>query len=100
MYFPLGSNPFDPWMAYAAALSEMSLAAGEVIFLRSHRMATGAMGPVEALGMVMEKGTAFAVSAERAAAAAAGGGDIPKILTAALAPYGARTRANIRKLRK
>ena len=94
------SNPVAAWIDYATAFSEMSLAASEIILRRTHRMATGAMTPPEALAMVLEKGTAFAVAAERAALAAARGGDAAKILTAALGPYGDKTRSNVRKLRK
>lgn len=94
------SNPFAAWMDYAAAYSEMSLAASEIILRRTQRMATGAMTPPEALAMVLEKSTAFALATERAALAAAGGGDAAKVLTAALAPYGDKTRSNVRKLRK
>lgn len=100
MFFAPKTNPFTPWMTYATALSEMTLAANEIILRRTQRMATGAMTPSEALGMVMEKGTAFADAAERAAVTAARGGDVPRILTAALAPYGAKTRSNVRKLRR
>lgn len=98
--FPLHkTNPLAAWMDYAAAFCEMSLAANEIILRRTHRMATGAMTPPEALAMVLEKGAAFALAAERAALAAAGGGDAAKVLTAALGPYGDKTRSNVRKLR-
>jgi hypothetical protein len=88
------------WTEVATAWTRMSLAAGEVIVRRSQRMATGSMSPPEAMGMVMEKATAFASSAERAAVAAARGGDPAQIARAALRPYGAKTRSNVRKLRK
>ena len=68
----------------------MSMSAGEVIMRRIMRMASGAMTPPEAVGMVMEKATAFAAATERAAVAAARGGDAAKIATAALRPYGAQ----------
>jgi hypothetical protein len=93
-------NPVIDWMNYASAFTQMSFAAGEIIFLRTLRMATGAMTPGEAMGMMMEKSTVFADATERAAVAAARGGDVTNILTEALAPYGAKTRSNIRKLRK
>ena len=76
------------------------MSAGEVIFHRSMRMASGTMTPPEAVGMVMEKATAFAASAEKATVAAARGGDPVKIATAALRPYGSKTRSNVRKLRR
>ena len=94
------SNPLGAWMDYTAAFSEMSLAATEIILRRTQKMATGAMTPPEALAMVLEKSTAFALAAERAALAAARGGDAAKVMTAALGPYGDKTRSNVRKLRK
>jgi hypothetical protein len=87
-------------MEYAAAFSEMSLAAGEIILRRTQRMATGSMTPPEALAMVLEKSTALALATERAALAAARGGDAARVMTAALQPYGEKTRSNVRKLRR
>ncbi len=100
MFFPKDPNPLIPWVAYTVALSEMTMAANEIILRRAQRMASGEMTPAEAIGMVMEKGAAFATAAERAAVAAANGGHPARVLTAALAPYGAKTRANVRQLRK
>lgn len=85
---------------FSLAYTQMSVAAGEVIMLRCIRMSQGTMSPAEAMGMVMEKATAFAASAEKAAIAAAGGGDVLGIATAALAPYGVKTKSNVRKLRR
>ncbi len=96
-------GPFDQansWMKYAIAYSQMSMAAGEVIMRRSLRMSQGAMTAPEALGMVMEKATAFTAAAERAAVAAASGGDAAKIAHAALKPIRAKTRSNARKYRR
>ncbi|MFQ8431451.1 hypothetical protein [Amaricoccus sp. W119] len=87
------------WMKFARAYYEMSMHAAEVITRRSLRMASGTMTPPEAIGMVMEKATAFAIASERAAITAAKGGDVMKIASAALKPYGAKTRSNARKLR-
>lgn len=95
-------NPFSAltaWVAYAQAYNRMCLSAGEVIARRSMRIALGAMTPSEAVAMVLEKPTAFASSAEKAAVAAARGGDPVRIASAALRPYGAKTRSNVRKLR-
>ncbi len=100
LYPPGNKNPLTAWMNYATAFSRMSMAANEIIMRRSHRMAVGAMTPPEALAMVLEKTTAFAVASERAALAAARGGDATKIMTAALGPYAVKTRSNVRKLRK
>lgn len=90
----------NDWMAFATAYARMSMAAGEVIVRRSHRIALGAMTPHEAMAMVLEKGTAFAAATERAAVAAARGRDAVGIASAALKPYGAKTRSNARKLRR
>jgi hypothetical protein len=50
--------------------------------------------------MVLEKSTAFALAAERAALARRAGGDAAKVMTAALGPYGDKTRSNVRQLRR
>ena len=78
----------------------MSVAAGEVIVRRSMRMSQGAMTGAEAVGMVMEKATAFAAATEGAAVAAATGGDPARIASAALRPIRAKTRSNVRKYRR
>ncbi len=100
--FPLGTNleAARSLMALATAYQAMSVAAGEVIFRRSLQMATGSMSPPDALAMVMEKATVFAAAAEKAAIAAAQGGDPIRVATAALGPYGLKTKANVRKLRR
>ena len=53
----------------------------------------------EAMGMVMEKATAFAAATEGAAKAAVTGRDAAGIASAALRPIRAKTRSNVRKLR-
>jgi hypothetical protein len=88
------------WTRFAFAYAQMATSAAEVVARRSHRMARGAMTPPEAAGMVLEKTTAFAASAERAFVAAAKGSDPGSIAMAALKPYGAKTRSNVRKLRR
>lgn len=93
-------NPMGAWMEFGAAYMRMSMSAGEVIARRTQRMALGAMTTPEAVAMVLEKGAAFAAAAEGAAVAAARGGDPVRIATAALRPYGVKTRSNARKLRK
>jgi hypothetical protein len=87
-------------MMLAAAYHAMTIAAGEVIFRRSLQMATGSMSPPDAVGMVLEKATVFAAAAEKAAVAAARGGDPVRVATAALGPYGTKTKANVRRLRR
>lgn len=88
------------WSDFATAYTRMNLAAAEVIVRRTQRMAMGAMTPPEALAMVLEKPTAFAAATERATVAAARGGDAAKIASAALKPFGVKTRSNVRRLRK
>ena len=80
-------NAANAWVRFAIAYSQMAMAAGEVIFRRSMRMSQGAMTGPEAVGMVLEKATAFATATERAAVAAAAGGDAARIARAALQPY-------------
>jgi hypothetical protein len=88
------------WMEFAIAYQAMSLAAAEVILRRSLQMATGSMSPPDAVGMILEKATVFAAAAEKAAVAAARGGDPVRVARAALGPYGTKTRANVRRLRR
>lgn len=87
-------------MQLSAAYQTMAIAAGEVIFRRTLQIATGSMSPPDAVGMVMEKATVFAAAAEKAAIAAARGGDPVRVASAALRPYGDKTRANVRRLRR
>jgi hypothetical protein len=99
-------RPFDQmqaasaWMKFAFSYSQMSMAAGEVIMRRSLLMSRGAMTGAEAVGMVMEKATAFAAATEGAAIAAATGADPARIAGAALKPIRAKTRSNVRKYRR
>lgn len=88
------------WMKFAFAYSQMSAAAAEVIARRCMRMAQGAMTGPEAVGMVLEKATAFVTATERAAIAAATGADPVRIASAALKPYSTKTRSNVRRLRR
>jgi hypothetical protein len=90
----------NAWLKFAIDYSQMAFAAGEVIMRRSVRMSQGAMTGPEAVGMVMEKATAFATATERAAVAAATGADPARIAHAALRPIRARTRSNVRKYRR
>lgn len=100
------ASPYDPiettmaWARFALAFAQMSMAASEVILRRTMKMAQGAMTAGEAVGMVMEKPTAFAAATERAAVAAASGGDAVRIASAALRPIRAKTHSNVRKLRR
>lgn len=99
--FPLNGYPefMTSWMKLATAYTEMSVNAGEVIYHRTLRMACGTMTQPEAMEMVMEKATAFASATESATLAAARGGDMLGIATAALRPYDIKTRSNVRDLR-
>jgi hypothetical protein len=88
------------WMQFAISYRQMCMSASEVIVRRSLRMSQGNMSAPEALGMMMEKATAFVQASERAAVAAAGGADPLRIASAALHPIRAKTRSNVRKLRR
>jgi hypothetical protein len=99
----MAQTPFDmvaAMMKFATAYNTMQLSAAEVIARRTMMMASGAMTAPEAVGMVLENATTFAVAAEKAAVAAAKGADPLRVASAALRPYGTRTRANARKLRR
>jgi hypothetical protein len=93
-------NSANAWVKLAMEYSQMSMAAGEIIMRRSMKMSQGAMTAPEMMGMVMEKATAFATSTERAAVAAAKGGDAASVAHAALRPYRAKTTSNVRKYRR
>jgi hypothetical protein len=99
-FAPSGLNALQTWTRFAVAYARTTASAAEVITRRSQRIALGAMTPPEAAGMVLEKSTAFAASAERALVAAAKGRDPVSIATEALKPYGTKTRSNVRKLRR
>lgn len=92
-------NMFDSWTKFANSYAQMSMASAEVIMRRTMMMSQGNMSGPEMLGMIMEKSTAFAASAERAAMAAATGKDLSLIASAALQPYHAKAHSNARKLR-
>lgn len=92
-------NAMTSWLQLSQAYTQMSMAAGEIIMRRSMMLASGSMTQPQALAMMMEKGTALAASAEKATIAAASGADPTAIAMAALRPYGAKTRANVRMLR-
>lgn len=100
LYAPNALKSFKEWNDFVTAYARMNLAAAEVILRRTQRMAMGVMTPPEALAMVLEKPTAFASAAERATVMAAKGGDAVQIASAALRPYGVKTRSNVRRLRK
>ena len=99
-YTRQGFRAMRAWSEYGMAYSRMLMSANEVILRRTHRMATGSMSRPEAAGMIMEKMTAMAASAEKAAVAAARGANPLTIATAALRPYGTKTKSNARRLRK
>jgi hypothetical protein len=90
----------NAWVRFAMDYSQMAMAASEVIMRRSMRMSQGAMTGAEAVGMVMEKATAFATATELATVAAATGADPARIAHAALKPYRTKTRSNVRKYRR
>lgn len=99
-YIEQQMKAMQAWGAFCSAYAQMLMSAQEVILRRTHQMATGIMTGPEATGMVLEKMTAMATATERAAVAAAKGGNPLSVATAALEPYRRKTRANARRLRK
>lgn len=97
--YPSWLNAANAWMRFSVAYSQMSIAAAEVVLRRSIMMSQGAMSRPEAIGMVMEKASAFTLAAEKAAVASARGADPLKVANAALRPIRSRTRSNARRLR-
>jgi hypothetical protein len=100
MTSPKPMQAANAWMKFATHYAQMQLAACEVIARRTMMMSQGTMSGPEAMGMVLEKATAFAAAGEKAATAAARGGDAVKIATAALHPIRVKTRSNARRLRR
>jgi hypothetical protein len=82
------TSPF----ALPMMMARLTAASLETIFHRTTMMAKGTCSPAEYQRMVAEKATA----AQRSMAALMTG----KSLTAALAPYSSRARANAKRLRK
>jgi hypothetical protein len=82
------------------AYQMMTISALEVIWRRTQMIAEGRMSTPDAMAMVLEKATVFAAAAEKATVAAARGGDPVRVASAALKPYGIKTRSNVRKLRR
>ena len=87
-------------MRFTIAYSQMCFAAAEVMMRRTLMVSRGAMTAPEAVGMTLEKASAFTLAAEKAAVAAAGGADPLKVASAALRPIRSRTRSNARRLRR
>jgi hypothetical protein len=87
-------------MRLAFHYSQMNMAAAEVIARRVMKLSQGGMSAPEAIGMVLEKATAFAAAGEQAAVAAARGEDPVGVASAALRPIRAKTRSNVRLLRR
>jgi hypothetical protein len=98
-------GPFDSvkaanaFMRFALQYTQMNIAAAEVIARRTLMMSQGGMSGPEAVGMVLEKATAFAAAGENAVVAAARGKDPVGIASAALRPIRAKTRSNAKRLR-
>ncbi len=90
----------NSWMKLALHYTQMNMAAAEVIARRTVQISQGAMTGPEAVGMVLEKATAFAAASEGAAVAAARGADPVGIAAAALSPIRAKTRSNAMRLRR
>lgn len=93
-------GPMTAWMKLAQAQQAMAMSAAEVVWRRGGMMAQNAMTPIEATRMVIEKPAAFALGAQRAAMAAARGGDAAKVMTAGLRPIASAAAGNRRRLRR
>ncbi len=87
------------WMQLGKYVTEMNLAAAQVISRRVIQMSQGSMSAPEVMGMILEKSTAFAAAGEKAAVAAAGGSDPVGIATAAIRPLHTKARSNARRSR-
>ncbi len=90
----------NSWIQLAIHYTQMNMAAAEVIARRTAQMSQGAMTAPEAVGMVLEKATAFAAAGEGAAVALARGADPVSVASAALRPIRAKTRSNAKRLRR
>jgi hypothetical protein len=87
-------------MRFATAYQTMAISAGEVFFRRSLMMASGSMSAPDAINIAVEKATTFAEAAGEATDAVVKGEDPVGVASAALEPYGTRTEANVRELRR
>ncbi len=99
LYNLSGMKAFDSWSRVASAYTRLTIASAEVIARRTTMIAQGSMSGPEATAMLMEKPAAFATSLQRAAVAAARGGDAAAITSAALRPLKTKAAANARRLR-
>jgi hypothetical protein len=95
-----GLATIEAWGRLARGVTQMNLAAAEVIWQRSAMLASGAMSAPEAARMWLEKPATFAAAAEKAVTAAVRGGDALAVTSAALRPYRSRATANARRLRR
>ena len=98
---PRRINPFNPFDYVDLALQQQKLAlsATETIWRRSALYSRGALTPLEATAMWMEKPAAFAKGAEKAMMAAARGKSPAKIMDAALDPLTRKASSNAKRLR-
>jgi hypothetical protein len=85
-------HPTDSPLAVTMLMTRLTMASWETIFRRTLMMATGNCSPAEYQRMAAEK---LQAAQQSMVALATGRGQ-----AAALAPYVARTRANVRRLRK
>jgi hypothetical protein len=99
VFDPRAMKAMQAWGRMAAAYTQMSFAAAEVIAKRTRMMASGSMTAPEAARMVLEKPAAFAEAAQKATMAAVSGKDAVAVATAAVRPIRTKTRANARRLR-
>ncbi|MEE4292257.1 MAG: hypothetical protein V2J13_10970 [Cycloclasticus sp.] len=86
------------WMQLCQKQSQMMMQANVVIAQRVTQMVLGTMTPREATRMVFEKPVAFATSAQKTAQALAASQGYAAASLAGLAPIGAKTKTNARRL--
>ncbi len=93
---------FNPMEYFTLALQQQALfvASVQTIWLRSGLIVTGAMTPVEATRMWVEKPATFAKGMERGARAATRGKSPAKVMSAAFKPISAKASSNARRLNR
>ncbi len=93
---------YNPLEYFTLALQQQALfvASVQTVWLRSSLIMTGAMTPVEATRMCLEKPTAFAKGMERGARAATRGKSPAHVMSAALKPISAKASSNARRLNR
>lgn len=92
-------NPFE-YVTLALQQQALLVASLQTIWSRTSMMVSGAMTPVEATTMVMEKPAAIAKGMGEGARAVARGKSPAQILSASLKPISAKASSNARRLKR